>query len=148
MKFDTPMALMLGVAGLGAFAVYKLTQTKASSPQTTSAVDVASQQLPALKLVQNTHYQGRLTLQQLDVPPLASTRDQLAEFLQLLGLKNVAVYMSPGELPATWTELRTGDDSSRWFEGDWTGPDITLPRPRQIDRLSGNGQTLISGMTG
>lgn len=147
MKMNAPLAMMLGVVGLGAFAVYRLSKTKATNPQTTAA-DVINQPISGLQLKQGTHYQGRLVLQTLDVPPLASSSAQLAQFLQLLGFKEVSVYMQTSELPSSWTELRTGTPNNRWFEGTWGNPDILLPRPKQIDRLSGNGASLISGMTG
>jgi len=147
MKFDTPMVMMLGVVGLGAFAVFRLTKTKSAQPQTTSLPDLASQPIAALKLQNGVRYEGRLALQTVDVPPLAATREQLVQFIQLLGFKDVKVYMTPAELPSKWSELRTGTSSNRWFEGTSTVT-VELPRPKQVDRLSGNGTTLISGMTG
>jgi len=148
MNFNVPLAMMLGVVGLGAFAVFRLTKTKSNAPQTTSLPDLVSQPIAGLSLTQGTHYQGRLSLQALDVPPLASTKAQLVQFLNLLGFKDVSVYMTPAELPSSWRELRTGTANSRWFEGTWNNASLILPRPKQIDRLSGNGATLISGMTG
>lgn len=143
MKFDTPMVMMLGVIGLGAFAVFRMTRTKGSEPQTT-----APGLLSTLKLEQGAHYEGRMVLKELDVPPLASTKEQLVQFLQLLGFKNVQVYMTRDELPFNWQELKTGGPNHRWFEGTWSNQNATVPRPKQIDRLSSGTTTLISGMTG
>ena len=157
MKLDPPFLLMIGVVGLGAFAVFRLTKTKGNAPQTTSVPDLLSQPLPGLQLQQGTKYQGRLALQPIDVPPLASSKAQLGQFLELLGFKDVAVYMNTSELPPDgtgsptlrpWNELRTGATNNRFFEGTWSNANVVLPRPKQIDRLSANGATLISGMTG
>jgi len=143
MKFDTPMVMMLGVVGLGAFAAYRMTRTKGSEPQTTEPGLLSS-----LKLDQNTHYQGRLALKELDIPPLSSSKDQLVQFLKLLGFRDVQVYMTADELPFNWAELKSGGSNNRWFEGTWNNASATLPRPKQIDRLSKGGNSLISGMTG
>lgn len=152
---NAPLLVMLGVAGIGAFAVYKLAGTSSSSPQTTapgaqpiapgSTILIPNQ---GLQLQPGTHYQGRLVLQPVDVPPLSSTRDQLAQFVQLLGFRDVAVYMTTDELPFNWPDQKTGDETNRWFEGTWNNGGISLPRPKQIDRLSANGSPLISGMAG
>lgn len=149
---NAPLLVMLGVAGLGAFAVYKLAGTSSSSPQTTAPPVTPGSTLlipgqSSLALQQGVHYQGRLALQAVDIPPLSSTKEQLTQFLQLLGFRDVAVYMTSEELPFNWSELRTGASNNRWFEGT-SNATVTVPRPKQLDRLSGNGAPLISGMTG
>lgn len=47
-----------------------------------------------------------------------------------------------------WSAERTGAAGARFFEGTWNALTLTLPKPAQLDRLSVNGQPLISGMTG
>lgn len=144
MKFDTPLIVMLGVVGLGAFAVYRMTKTDGAKPQTTQPGLLG----PTIRLEQGARYQGRLALKPIDAPPLGASRDQLAQFLQVLGFRDVAVHMTPGELPFNWPDIKTGDSTNRWFEGTWNNPTTNLPRPKQVDRLTTGGNTLISGMTG
>jgi hypothetical protein len=144
---NAPLLVMLGVAGIGAFAVYKLAGTSSSSPQTTAPGVALLPQNAPLSLQQGVHYQGRLILEAVDVPPLSSTKEQLTQFLQLLGFRDVAVYMTKDNLPFNWSEMKTGGPSNRWFEGT-SNATVTVPRPKQLDRLSGNGSPLISGMTG
>lgn len=146
MKLDAPMVMMVGVAGLGAFALYKMFGSRGNAPQTTSPEAAAiANALPGEKvtLQQNAKFQGRLKLTSTSIPSISATSEQLRTFLQVLGFSNVAVFMSPQELPFNWTAARDGSEKNRWFGATWNGMTVSVPRPEQLDQLAVDGRSIV-----
>ena len=134
MKMDPPMLMMVGVVGLGAFAVWRMNKTKSTDKPFEPA---GKEGRPSsIQLIPGKKYLGRLKLETVDVPPLSSSREQLIQFLGVLGFTNLSVYMNPQELPSNWMNFRDGGPDNRWFEGVYSGPVASLLVPRQLDRLA------------
>jgi hypothetical protein len=130
--------LMAGVVGLGAFAALKLVTSKSFS----SAEPKEEQMGEVLTMRQGRYYRGRLDLPPSSVQPVLpfnanGSEEDLGRGLVALGFDDVRVYMSTSEVPASWpaSVVNIPGPGTRWFQGRWKGPDIQLPRPRQLTRV-------------
>lgn len=135
MKIRADQALMAGVVGLGAFAAYRMLKSKPAfaAPEGKAALG------DPLNMQSGTYYRGRLEVPDSRVQPLlpfntSGTEEDLGRGLVALGFQDVRVYMSPGEVPSDWPESTVAEagSGSRWFEGQWAGPSMPLPRPGQL----------------
>lgn len=149
---DSAKLMMACVVGIGGFALYRMTKTSASSPQTTAPpVPLApGQARPSgqglvylsdpLSLKQGQWYRGRLQLPAEAVGPFsrASSAPELQAALATLGFAaGSTVFMSESELPADWPQsaLAGANERSRWFYAMWFLPSVKLPRPPAIELM-------------
>lgn len=145
MSFTTTHAIMLGVAAIGGFAVYKM--AKASNAPEPTPEGAPTQLTPSnlamlgdpLHLTQRRFYRGRLRLPAIGVPPFvaSASASDLQQALTALGFSGVRVYSSIQELPQGWpqstmTNIAAG---TRFFEGTWPLPTADMPRPAQIEAM-------------
>jgi len=129
--------MMAAVAGLGLFAVYKLT-TASKDNQGGDAFALLGD---PLSFQNGQTYRGRLTLPGASDPsnPMtdSATESMLIQALQVLGFADVHVFMNVRDLPPGWptsTQMNVAP-STRWFEARWNGPSMTLPRPPYLEQV-------------
>jgi hypothetical protein len=145
MSFNVTHAVMLGVAALGGFAVYKLSQTTGESEPDVETRDAAPQALTDPKLAMlgdplhltvNRYYRGRLLLPMVGAAPFTqgASLASLQQALTALGFKGVKVY---DRVPAGWPASMTAriTDGTRFFEGTWPLPTTDVPRPAHIEAM-------------
>lgn len=131
MKLVVPTLMVAAVAGIGAYAAYRLFRNRTGG-------DLAMLGDP-LELSQNRYYRGRLRMKESGAPPFLLNTDgaTLANALKLLGFSEVKVFMNKEALPKGWptNTLNNAGPTTRWFEGQWRGPSATLPRPADLELL-------------
>lgn len=90
-----------------------------------------------INLKQGKSYQGRLFLRDGNLPPFSpkDTPETLAKGISALGFDNVKVYSSVSQLPANFPRQKAMDANAnhRWFEGRWTGANVMLPKPFEVE---------------
>jgi hypothetical protein len=132
MKLIVPTLMVAAVAGIGAYAAYRLISNKRGGGPLVMLGD-------PLELTQNRYYRGRLRMKESGAPPFVISTDgaTLANALKLLGFSEVKVFMNEEALPSGWpssTKNNVGP-TTRWFEGQWRGPSASLPRPSDLELL-------------
>ena len=153
---DAAKLMMLGVVGIGAFAVLRMGKTSGAVPQTTdpgagpppppppgssrpSGAGLVYLSDP-LSLKQGQWYRGRIQLPVEAAGPFSrvSSSPELGAAMSALGFAgNATFYMSADELPPDWPaeSVQGVTDRTRWFYAMWAMPSIKLPRPAAIDLM-------------
>jgi hypothetical protein len=132
MKLIIPTIMVAAVAGIGAFAVYRLVTNKAGDG------GLAMLGSP-LNMSQNRYYRGRIRMRESGAEPFLPGADAatLAAALSALGFSDVRIYMNDAQLPGGWpsSTRSNADPLTRWFEGQWRGASVSLPRPADIEAM-------------
>ena len=132
MKLTVPTLMVAAVAGIGAYAAYRLIKNKAGDG------GLAMLGNP-LEMTQNRYYRGRIRMQESGAEPFVPGTDAatLANTLRALGFSDVKVYMNDAQLPSGWPSSTRANASplTRWFEGQWRGASMSLPRPADIEAI-------------
>lgn len=135
-------ALMVGVGLLGAFAAFKMLSAKGENaplppgdrPTGTGLIMLGD----PLLLKQGQVYRARLSLA-ATTPPFstAATADAIAQGLSAIGFSNVTIFMTLQSLPTDWpaSTMVNPQPATRWFQGTWNGPTLSLPRPATIESI-------------
>ena len=155
---DAAKLMMLGVVGIGAFAVLRMGKASAQGPQTTdpnagpgpSPTPSQPGARPSgdglvflsdpLSLKQGQWYRGRIQVPAEASGPFsqASSSPELAAALNALGFAPGAqLYMTAEQLPASFPQKAVdgATDRTRWFYAAWSLPSVKLPRPAAIDLM-------------
>lgn len=141
--------LMLGVVGLGGYAVYRLTQTTSSPPPPDSPLNLpveagspsaAPPGFPLLgdpvHLTNSRAYRGRIELGRGGLPANMS-REQIESALVRLGFDAIRVYEDMQQAAPTFPAfaLHGAGRGTRWFYGRWLGPTTDTARPAFLSLL-------------
>lgn len=135
-----PNVMVAAVAAIGVYAGYRLIKNKMNDvkPEGSGEGELVLLGSP-MKMTQNRYYASRMRVRESGAEPFLSTssRDAIATALRALGFYDVKVYMTESELPSGWPSSTKKDPtpSTRWFTGQWRGPNTNLPRPQDIEAI-------------
>lgn len=138
---DAPKLMMIGVAGLGAYAAYRMLGAKKDAAQEETIIDSSGLVLlkDPLSMKQKQYYRARLELPASRLQPLPpfneeGTDDDLTQAMSALGFSDVQVFSSKEHLPSGWPVGTTGGPTrgTRWFQGRWSQEAMQVPRPSQV----------------
>ena len=145
--------LMLGVVGLGAYAVYRLSKTD-TQPRPDNELKptpivppnkgpLLPENFPLLvgnpiHLTNSRAYRGRLETTDQPAPfSPSSSREDIQRALEVLGFSNPQVFVTASEAAGNFPEfsLANSTPASRWFYGRWLGPTTDAPRPNAVNLI-------------
>lgn len=157
----TEQKMVLGFGLIGLFAAYKMVTAKKEeeAPKAPGSLIPGAPPIPGLgtpdrpngtglvmlgdplRLTQGDYYRARMLLVGRTAFPFTNnvTEEVLGKSLAAMGFADVRVFMTLKDLPSDWPASTTVNavEGTRWFQGMWQGPSMSLPRPLTIEAIWG-----------